>query len=179
MAGYVYVNIHNKEIIPFLRRRGPIYGMGMGIPLYNRLKEIPGIEIYTVEEDEQRKLAAQIKPTVQKETAIATTKTEPKVVTVIKTEVVKDETDLLIDAKLQELPEDKENDIVLNEEDFVEIAEKAAIKKYELSVLKEKTKAQLKHILNVERGFEPGHKYYGGYHDTHESLVKYILDSQK
>jgi hypothetical protein len=182
MADYVYVNIHNKDIIPFLRRRGPVYGMGMSVQLYNRLREIPGVEIYTIQQDEERKIAAQIKKVTEEVIAPkpqTTVRLEPKVVPVVQTVITKDETDLLIDAKLNQLPEDREDDIVLNETDFAEIAEKASIKKYEPSVLKEKTKAQLKQILNVERGFEPGHKYYGGYHDNHDVLMKYVLDSQK
>jgi hypothetical protein len=178
MADYVHVNIHNKDIIPFLRRRGPIYGMGMSVQLYNRLREIPGVEIYTVQQDEERKIADQIKK-VTSNVSDENIWLKPQATPTVQTVVAKDETDLLIDAKLNQLPEDKEDDIVLNETDFVEIAEKGSIKKYELSVLNEKTKAQLKNILNVERGFEPGHKYYGGYHDTREALLKYVLDSQK
>ena len=52
MDDYVHVNIHDTGIIPVLRRRGPIYGMGMGIQLYRRLKSF-GVQIYTIEEDKK------------------------------------------------------------------------------------------------------------------------------
>jgi len=191
--GYVNVNIYNKDriLIPLLGRRDPVIkNLGIGVSLYRRLKQIPGIEVYTVQEDAQR-LQSQVAPATQpivkveivaeKVQEVELKETISEVILEVQTDVIVDQNNLdaLIEEKLEELPEEEVEDIVLTEEDFEEIAEHNSIKKYEQSVLEGMTKAQLKEILNVERGFEPGHKYYGGYHDTQSTLVGYVLNSQK
>jgi len=196
--GYVQVNIYNKNriLIPLLGRRDAVIkNLGIGAKLYNKLKQVPGIEIYTVQEDAQRirnlqaqqalaSVAVQSKVSVEEKVEI---KEEVQVIEPVideqpiieEVQLQQENLDALIEEKLEELPEEEVEDIVLTQEDFEEIAEQNSIKKYEKSVLEGMTKAQLKEILNVERGFEPGHKYYGGYHDTQPTLVGYVLNSQK
>lgn len=182
MAEYVNVNIHNTGLIPILGRKGPIWNMGMSNSLYRRLKAIPGIEIFTVQEDRVRSIT-QKKVEVKKEAPAPEVVKEEIVITpeeeVIKVEVEADDFDKLIESQLEEIPEEEAPDIVLNEQDLKEIAEKATIKKYTATVLADKTKAEIKSILNDERGYQPGEKYYGRYKDTHPVLVKKVLDSQK
>jgi hypothetical protein len=196
--GYVQVNIYNKNriLIPLLGRRDAVIkNLGIGAKLYNKLKQVPGIEIYTVQEDAQRirnlqaqqalaSVAVQSKVSVEEKVEI---KEEVQVIEPVieeqpiieEVQLQQENLDALIEEKLEELPEEEVEDIILTQEDFEEIAEQNSIKKYEKSVLEGMTKAQLKQILNVERGFEPGHKYYGGYHDTQSTLVGYVLNSQK
>jgi hypothetical protein len=190
--GYVQVNIYNKNriLIPLLGRRDAVIkNLGIGANLYKKLKQVPGIEIYTVQEDAQRiknlqtqevKASVAVESTIKLEEKIEI-KEEVQVIEKVIEEVqlVEENLDALIEEKLEELPEEEVEDIILTQEDFEEIAEQNSIKKYEKSVLEGMTKAQLKEILNVERGFEPGHKYYGGYHDTQPTLVGYVLNSQK
>jgi uncharacterized glyoxalase superfamily metalloenzyme YdcJ len=223
--GYVQVNIYNKNriLIPLLGRRDAVIkNLGIGANLYKKLKQVPGIEIYTVQEDAQRiknlqaqqavanvavesNITLEAKIEVQEEVQVFEVQEEIKAeltveghaeVTVIdevqiieevideqpiieEVQLQQENLDALIEEKLEELPEEEVEDIILTQEDFEEIAEQNSIKKYEKSVLEGMTKAQLKEILNVERGFEPGHKYYGGYHDTQSTLVGYVLNSQK
>jgi hypothetical protein len=197
--GYVQVNIYNKDriLIPLLGRRDAVIkNLGIGAKIYNKLKQVPGIEIYTVQEDAQRIKNLQAQQAVASVTVQSKVSVEEKVeikeeVQVIEPvieeqpaveeviQLAEENLDALIEEKLEKLPEEEVEDIVLTQEDFEEIAEQNSIKKYEKSVLEGMTKAQLKEILNVERGFEPGHKYYGGYHDTQPTLVGYVLNSQK
>jgi ribosomal protein L18 len=217
--GYITVNIYNKNkmLIPILGRRDAVIrNMTISERIYNKIKEFPGIEVYTIAEDKVRlsniQSQKQIKVVVdevqpQEEVVVQHLEAEIKselvveghaefkavkevaVEVAVESEVVveghaeltlnQENLDALIEEKLEQLPEDEFEDIVLTEEDFEEIAEHNSIKRYEQSVLEGMTKAQLKDILNVERGFEPGHKYYGGYHDTHVALVQYVLNSQK
>jgi hypothetical protein len=84
-----------------------------------------------------------------------------------------------IEEKLLEVDESEEDDVVQpTEEDLVEIQEHLTFKRYSSDELMLFTKARLKNILNVERGFKPGDAYYGGYHDNHPELVEFVLKSQ-
>jgi hypothetical protein len=185
--GYFTIVIYNRSrmVIPMLGRRDEKIVMSVGVGLYRTLKGIPGIQVYTLEEDNKRLAESRVQqyqaaPEVKSQPVVSEKVVVSDTVSVVKPATVEySEEDSLIEKKLNELPEDEEESIVLNEADFEEIAERASIKKYEKSVLSTMTKAQLKNILNVERGFAPGHKYYGGYHDTQPTLVGYVLNSQK
>ena len=85
-----------------------------------------------------------------------------------------------IEDKLAEVEEVVEEDDVIQptEEDLIEINEHLSFKRYTAEELQLLTKAQLKEILNVERGFKPGDACYGGYHDNHSELVEFVLKSQ-
>jgi len=87
--------------------------------------------------------------------------------------------DAEIEAKLAEVVE-VEDDVVVQptEADLIEIEEHKNFKRYTREELATKTKAQIKQILNVERGHTPGHKFYGGYHDNLPELIDYVLRSQ-
>lgn len=235
--GYVTINIYNpdKMLIPILGRRdATIRGLAVGQRLYNQLKRVPGLEVYTVEEDKIRLAKLQQAP-VQPEPKVVESKVEVAIAAEVTVEAVQElspqpevevveelapeveetpevepvvepevqpqveeeqpvitaqdvlelvapstELDDAIEKKLEELPEEPDmGDIVLNENDLQEIAEHSGMKKYERVTLEGMTKAQLKHILNVERAFPPGHKYYGSHHDGHVALVDHVLNSQK
>jgi hypothetical protein len=175
--GYVQIVIYNKGriTIPILRRRDPFLTMAVGTSLYEELKRIPEIEVYTADEDKLRKERLKLTKETQNSRVnlVETVKTASK--------GSNTETDRLIEERLKELPEEKEsNDIVLDDKDLKEIALSSnGFKKYEELLLRTMTKKQMKEILNVERGFPPGHKYYGSYHDGVENLIKNILNSQK
>jgi hypothetical protein len=80
-----------------------------------------------------------------------------------------------IETKLAELPEEPELEFKIPEEE----KDGTLMVTYKKEDLEPMTKAQLKRILNVERGFEPGHQYYGSHHDGKEALISYVLESQK
>jgi hypothetical protein len=94
-------------------------------------------------------------------------------------EVTKTELDLAIDARISELPEEPEDDFNLAQSFGNSEIAKSVVRKYKQRDLKLMNKADLKKILNVERGYKIGDKYYGGYHDGHTALVKFILESQE
>jgi len=195
------VNIHNKGLIPFLNMVGPIYNIGISWPLYNRLKDDPTVIIYPVSDDPYlEKLRAEreiqkkkelmkvveektvIKEVfeVSKEEVLITEKKEvnEEIEVVTEKEEVLD-IDLEIDMKLAEVELEEDTEVVHpTEEDLIEIQEHLSFKRYTYDDLKEKTKAQLKYILNIERSIEPGTKYYGGYHDTHPELIEFVLKTQ-
>jgi hypothetical protein len=174
--GYVQIVIYNKSriSIPILRRRDPFLTMAVGTSLYEELKRVPEIEVYTVEEDRLRRERQKISKESQEIL-------EQRQLGTNTTLANNSETDKLIDARLKELPEEKEEEnIVLDEKDMKEISlSSSGFKKYDELLLRTMTKKKMKEILNVERGFPPGHKYYGSYHDGVENLIKNILNSQK
>jgi DNA-binding transcriptional regulator YiaG len=178
---YVYVNIYNENVIPMINRRGPVFSMGMRYKLYEMLKEIPGVEIYTVEED--KKLRAQgITPgSQQKKSQQASTAAETKQPSQ-PTPQVKVEDLSAIDSAIEEkIKSDQTNydeDIKLSDTDIEEIKEHTISKVYTLRELQGMSKSKLKHILNVERKNKPGTKYYGAFHDRKPKLIEYVLASQ-
>jgi hypothetical protein len=177
--GYVQIVIYNKNriTIPVLRRRDAYLTIAVGTSLYEELKRVPDIEVYTADEDKLRRERLRL----TKENQGTRLEVPGKVASNTVSKGNNTETDRLIEERLKELPEEKEkNEIVLNEKDLKEIALSSnGFKKYEELLLRTMTKKQMKEILNVERGFPPGHKYYGSYHDGVENLIKNILNSQK
>jgi hypothetical protein len=91
----------------------------------------------------------------------------------------KTDIDAAIDARISELPEEPEDDFNLAQSFGSSEQVKSVVRKYKQKDLKLMNKADLKKILNVERGYKIGDKYYGGYHDGHTALVRFILESQE
>lgn len=154
-------------------------------PVADEMVEVVGEELVELSpelepavEEVQAEIKSEIPESIEEVKAV-----EPVITAqdLIETIVPSTELDEAIEKKLEELPEEPEigENIVLNEEDFQEMADRSGMKKYERITLEGMTKAQLKHILNVERAFPPGHEYYGSHHDGHVALVEHVLNSQK
>lgn len=185
----IYIPTKTEERIPYLNRPGPVGPIAVGTMLYNNLRRVPGIEVYTElewlqkleQERRQSQLAKQTKDAAsaapvseevdyREEVVIKEIATEPEVNETLKpVEKEIDDIDAAIDAQIESLPVD-EVPITTGPD---------LIKKYTKKELTLMTKKEMKHILNVERGFEPGHKWYGGYHDRHAELITFILESQE
>jgi len=209
MLGLIAVNIHTKGRIPWLNLMGPRYNINISNAIYQLLVSDPRVEIYRVENDPKIKQGQKEQVKEEKPVVTATTSTlkvddsvkiekvaEPeKVETIVeqiketkKEEVVvttfvddkeqKEEIDPIdeeIETKLAELPEEPELEFKIPEEE----KDGTVMVMYKKEDLEPMTKSQLKRILNIERGFEPGHQYYGSHHDGKEALIEYVLESQK
>jgi len=201
VSGSINVNVHNEGKVPFFNFIGPKYNFVISRSVYEKVRhDYPGVIIYPVNSDPimakkladrqaEKKVSAElIKPKSPvelikpKSPVQETVKLEEKVIIepiTTKTEITVDEE---IDRMLEDAPIEVEEIIQPTEEDWNEIKANQEVpdfKRYTYAEAVALTKAQLKHILNVDRCFEPGTKYYGGYHDNHDILVKYVLDSQK
>jgi hypothetical protein len=186
-TGYVYVNIHNTSMIPIIRRKGPIYNMGMSEQFYKQLRMFPDILIYPVNDDPLIKNGVPINNQGQTQQVTQTRETnETKQVKVekaveVKEPKIEDSLDKMIEEKLKELPEEVDvvQDIILDENDMKEISVNTSSKIYERKALELMKRDHLVKILNVERGYKIGDKYYAGYHDNKKALISFILESQK
>jgi hypothetical protein len=179
---YVYVNIYNKGIIPLIFKNGPIFGMGMNYRFYEKMKMIPGIMIYTIEEDRDLRSKGVIPgSSVNPSTASPKKSTQPvQVAQSIKAEdnIHLSDVDLEIARKAKDIPLFDDQDISLSEKDMAEIKEAITSRVYTRYELGGFSNSKLKYILNVERKNEPGSKYYGAFHDRKPKLVEYILATQ-
>ncbi len=204
MLGLVAVNIHTKGRIPWLNLMGPRYNINISNAIYQLLVSDPRVEIYRVENDPTVK-PGQKEPVQEEKPAVKTSvlkvddsvkiekvekpetivepvkevkKEEIVVTTFLKEEKKEKELDPIneeIETKLAELPEEPELEFKIPEEE----KDGTVVVSYKKEDLEPMTKAQLKRILNIERGFEPGHQYYGSHHDGKEALIEYVLESQK
>jgi hypothetical protein len=182
---YVYVNIYNKGVIPFIMKTGPIFNMGMRYRFYEQLKSIQGIIIYTVEEDASLRARGIIPGRETGATPKSATQQTASAQSVNKTASVegqrtmaKTSIDEEIDKRAGQLPEFDDENIQLSTSDMEEIKEHTTSRVYTREELQGMSKIKLKHILNVERKNLPGSKYYGAFHDRKPKLIDYVLASQ-
>jgi hypothetical protein len=199
LGRYLQVNIYNRKklLIKFLGRNDVFISMGMNSNLFERIRESnPEIEIYTSEEDPYRgnpNIAFGSKTSQQEKTqenqptsnqvAEPTFRTDA-IITSKETEFKPDSIDEMIEKKLLESNEDTNipspgEKITLTDQEIRDIADLKGMRKYEKELLERMSKTELKKILNVERGFTQGHPHYGGYHDKHPDLVRYVIESQE
>lgn len=195
--GSITVNIHNVGRIPFFNMEGPKYRISISRSLYQKVKaDYPNVIIYPVDNDPimAKKIAERKKANAEKESIAEKIVMDEKVV-IEKVPVATEEVG--VTKRVEISVDDKIDDIVKNlpvedspiiqptKEDLIEIESTKATKvssnkkRYTYLEAVALTKAQLKKILNEDRGFAPGSEFYGGYHDNHDVLVKYVLDSQE
>lgn len=148
--------------------------------------EFPDTEPMTTNEEPEEVIEEEIQiegETVTAEEVQALDEVAPEVEFVEPTLPTADYTaeDMAIEAELENEPEeDDDDDIIFSDDRVLEIVQaySAGFPRYEKADLLEKTKAELKAILNDEREFAPATEFYGRYHDNHDVLLQKILDSQ-
>jgi len=194
--GLVRVNIHYKGKIPWLNIQGPRYNIGLSPSIYKLLKEDPRVSIYPIDNDPimKAKKAATVAPKVEPVEVIKEVIEEEVLVegeVVIDEEILEEtveeyvepnlddievtDEDLAIEAALDDYDEEIEDEVSILPELIEKAATHAEYTKAELEVM---TKADMKSILNNDRGFEPATDFYGRYHDNHDVLLQKVLDSQ-
>jgi len=204
--GLIAVNIHNVGMIPWLNIRGPRYKITVSAAIYRLMQNDPRIKIYPIEADpimRQLEADAAAKQSAEEQANLVVADAvveEPKKMeevevneipisddqTTIKdvAEVVENpegiDFDEAIEAALDELPEEPLENIQPKEEEIEkEMLLTDDFPTYMREELIDITKVRLKEILNVERRFPKGHKYYGGYQDKRDQLIEFIMESQE
>lgn len=87
--------------------------------------------------------------------------------------------DIAIELAAENFDDENDDEIEFTEEEVLKEAEElVGFVKYNNSELIDMTKADMKIVLNEDRGFEPATEFYGRYHDNHDVLLQKILDSQ-
>jgi hypothetical protein len=181
---YVYVNIYNKGMIPMILKKGPIFNVGMRHKFYERLKEMPGMVIYTVQEDIEMRARGIMPGGNQSAPAVspAQNKYQPTPGNVPSHPGIAEKNQSSIDEEIArragELGEFDDENIKLNDSDIEEIKEYTTSRVYTREQLSEMSKSKLKYILNVERKNQPGSQYYGAFHDRKPRLIEYVLATQ-
>jgi len=187
MADYLYVNILNEGMIPWILERGPLFNYYTSYGVYELLMRDPrvNIELATkeniaqrraeyAEKLRQRKLATQ-KPQMAETLPIEdkiVVSVEPKEEPVVKT-VDKDSVDDELDNILDTLPDTK----LEMETKIPDSEDTKEFKVYKSKQLAEMTKKQLKDIL-IERGYTKG-PYAPKYHDHLDELVAKVKKTQQ
>lgn len=188
---YKYVNIYNEGIIPWLNKKGPIFGLKIAPGVYSLLSKDPRISMrvtnqYEAESErkkyEERFIQPEVKnPQDTKKDTIKLASIEETKINDIKEEipsltetVISDDDDELDKIDTDNIDTSFSNNIVLEKiEDSLENENATKYTKKKLEVM---TKAELKAILR-ERGYLEGPNA-GKYHDTHDKLIEKVLRTQ-
>jgi hypothetical protein len=184
---YIHVNIYNMQrrlIRPLGRTDAFIQNLGMNTNLYNRIKMDPAIEIYPVESDPYNGVFPGGRPTVKSPIPIAPANDQQfSISNSVNPQTSEDsKLDEIIQRRLQgeanvKVPGEV---IKMTDEEIRRIAfENKTVRQYSKEILETMTKKELKKVLNIERNFQIGNKFYGGYHDSKEALMGFVLESQK
>jgi len=201
MIDSYYVNILNEGMIPWLNKKGPIYGIRLTPGIFNLLNTDPRVMmekttpeavakiLKKIEEEKAAKAAAELEAKKAEEAAkeeVVAPVVEEKVEDTHVCPVVEltkkvenssedDEIDSILESTNFESKLGVETDIV-NAPDVVLEKKINVVKAYTKEELSEMTKAQMKSILK-ERGYTEG-PYAGKYHDTLSDLIKKVLETQ-
>ena len=175
---FVYVNILNEGEIPYIRKKGPIFGYHMGVGVYSILARDPRVKIEkTTYENAVAKKAEYLEKKNEKIKIIQNIveKEEKNQEPEIKSIVEKDPVDSEIDNILSEVTTTESS---IGKNIYTEESKKTTeFRVYSNDELDDMTKIQLKTILK-DRGYTSG-VYAPKYHDSLFQLKTKVKKTQQ
>jgi len=178
MADFVFINVLNEGMIPFINEKGPVFGKYLGLGVVDMMKRDPRLIIQFTNPVDAVRQKQEYEFKKIKEREAAKEKEAARNVVEVKQSVV----EIPFKEKVVKTAEDDEIDRILKENKFtpgkVKIPnDEKKMHMYRITSLKDMTKAELKAILH-ERGYYKG-EYAPKYHDTIEMLIEKVKKTQK
>lgn len=184
MPDYIYVNIFNEGMIPWIKEKGPLFGYRMPVGIYSIISRDPRIKIeFTTPENAEKarkdylRKIGKLPEEVHHEKEIKSY-VEPKKETPVEIEpVVENTTEEEIDpvdAEIDKITEGMDTGIQMDCK--IPDDSTAKFRVYSTEELSAMTKAQMKKIL-IERGYIKG-PYAPKYVDKLEDLAQKIRKTQ-